>query len=72
VSLRFHGLDNQVPILLDAAQLNMLTRLAQHPGWNQPKGWQRCLNNVQLLIEPFIFFSWLKPWLRLFELPALQ
>ena len=72
VSLQFQGLDDEVSGILDESQLNLLTRFVQHPRWNQPKGWKRRLNNVQLLIQPFIFFCLLKPWLRLFEVPALQ
>lgn len=72
VSLQFQGLDDKAPALLDESQLDLLTRFAQHPGWNPPKGWKRRLNNVQLLIQPFICISLLKPWLGLFEIPALQ
>lgn len=72
VSLQFQGLNDTPPAMLDEFQLDLLTRFAQHPSWSQPKGWKRRLNNVQLLIEPFIFFGLLKPWLRLFEIPALQ
>lgn len=72
VSLQFQGLNDTPPALLDEFQLDLLTRFAQHPNWSQPKGWKRRLNNVQLLIQPFICFSLLKPWLRLFEIPALQ
>jgi hypothetical protein len=72
VSLQFHGLDNKAPALLNESQLDLLNRFTQHPGWNPPKGWKRRLNNVQLLIQPFICFCWLKPWLALFEIPALQ
>jgi hypothetical protein len=72
VSLQFQGLNDEAPPVLDESQLDLLTRLAQHSGWNRPKGWKRRLNNVQLLIQPFICFSLLKPWLRLFEIPALQ
>jgi hypothetical protein len=73
VSLQFQGLnDDKPPTLLDESQLNLLTQFAQHPGWNLPKGWKRHLNTVQLLIQPFISFCWLKPWLALFEIPALQ
>jgi hypothetical protein len=68
----FQGLNNKPPALLDDFQLDLLTRFAQHPRWNQPKGWKRRLNNVQLLAEPFIFFGLLKPWLSLFEIPALH
>jgi SRSO17 transposase len=72
VSLQFYGLGNQPPALIDEHQQNLLTRFQQHPCWQEPKGWKRRLNNVQLLIGPFISFSSLKPWLTLFEIPALH
>lgn len=72
MSLQFQGLNDERPAILEESQLDLLTRFAQHPGWNQPKEWKRRLNNVQLLIQPFICFCWLKPWLTLFEIPALQ
>jgi len=72
VSLQFYGFGKQRPVIVDEHQQNLLTRLQQHPCWQEPKGWKRRLNNVQLLIGPFICFCWLKPWLGLFEIPALQ
>jgi hypothetical protein len=70
--LQFYGLSKQPPALVDEHQQNLLTRFQQHPCWQDPKGWKRRLNNVQLLIGPFISFSSLKPWLTLFEIPALH
>lgn len=72
VSLQFYGRNKQPPALIDEHQQNLLTRFQQHPCWQEPKGWKRRLNNVQLLIGPFISFSSLKPWLALFEIPALH
>lgn len=46
----------------DEAQLNLLTRLRQHCNWHEPHGWKHRLNDVQLLIQPFILFCVLKPW----------
>lgn len=72
VSLQFGGLGGEPPAVLDEDQLNLLTQFRQHRYWNQPQGWKRRLNNVQLLIQPFVFFCSIKPWLVVFEIPGLQ
>lgn len=72
VSLQFWGLEDEPPAVLDEDQLDLLTRFRQHQYWNEPQGWKRRLNNVQLLIQPFIFFCSIQPWLRVFEIPGLQ
>ena len=46
-------------------------KLAQHPGWNQSKGWKSALNNLRLVIEPSIILNVLEPWLNLFPIPRL-
>ena len=72
VSLQFWGLGNERPTVLDEEQLDLLTRFRQHRYWNEPQGWKRRLNNVQLLIQPFIYFCSIKPWLAVFDIPDLR
>lgn len=72
VSLQFWGLGDGRPAVLDEDQLDLLTRFRQHRYWNEAQGWKRRLNNVQLLIQPFIYFCSIKPWLRVFDIPDLQ
>ncbi len=72
VSLQFWGLGEEPPAVLKEDQLDLLTRFRQHQYWHEPQGWKRRLNNVQLLIQPFICFCSIKPWLVLFEIPSLQ
>jgi hypothetical protein len=61
VSLQFHGLGGNPLEILDEAQLNLLTWLPQHCDWNKPDGWGRRVNNVRLLIQPFILSCLIKP-----------
>lgn len=63
VSLQFSGLEDESLTILDEDQLNLLTRFRQHRYWNDPQGWKRRLNNVQLLIQPFLYFGSIKLWL---------
>ena len=72
VSLQFWGLADAPPTILDDAHLDLLTRFRQHRYWNEPQGWKRRLNNVQLLIQPFIYFCSIKPWLAVFDIPDLR
>ncbi|MEP0911519.1 IS701 family transposase, partial [Leptolyngbya sp. GB1-A1] len=71
VSLQFWGLGNERPAVLDEGQLDLLTRFRQHRYWNEPQGWKRRLNNVQLLIQPFLYFCSIKSWLAVFDIPDL-
>jgi len=45
--------------------------VADHPAWSSAAGWKHTLNNLRLLIQPFIAFWILLPWLDVFVLPAL-
>lgn len=44
---------------------------AQHPWWDNQQGWKNLLNNLRLIIEPWIDCNHLKRWLEVFEIPAL-
>jgi SRSO17 transposase len=44
---------------------------AQHPWWDNQQGWKNLLNNLRLILEPWIDFNRLKRWLEVFEIPAL-
>ena len=72
VSLQFWGLGDYPPTVLDEEQLDLLTRFRQHRYWNEPQAWKRRLNNVQLLIQSFLYFCSIKPWLAVFDIPDLR
>lgn len=44
---------------------------AQHPWWDNQQGWKNLLNNLRLIIEPWISFNRLKHWLNIFKIPSL-
>lgn len=44
---------------------------AQHPWWDNQRGWKNLLNNLRLVVEPSIAFHRLQGWLRVFKLPSL-
>lgn len=46
--------------------------VATHPQWDHGQGWKPQLNNLRLLLQPFICTCLLLPWLHLLPLPHLQ
>jgi SRSO17 transposase len=56
----------------NARQSAILLRLAQHPDWNQARGWKQTLNNLRLVIQPCVILNLLQPWLNLFPIPRLS
>lgn len=45
---------------------------SQHSWWDFSGGWKSTLNNLRLIIQPYVFFNLIKPWLRIFQLPSLH
>ena len=56
----------------NARQSAIALRLAQHPDWNQARGWKQTLNNLRLVIQPYVILNLLQPWLNLFPIPRLS
>jgi len=44
---------------------------SHHPDWNQGSGWKNHLNNLRLILQPFVLFNLIKHWLKVFLSPAL-
>ena len=44
----------------------------QHPWWEHSHNWKSTLNNLRLIIGPYIFYCLIKPWLEVFEIPGLR
>jgi hypothetical protein len=45
--------------------------IKKHPKWDEEKGWKNILNNLRLLIQPFCYLNFLKPWLIVFFKPKI-
>lgn len=43
-----------------------------HPHWDGGPGWKRTLNNLRLLLQPYVCAFLLFPWFRVLPLPHLQ
>lgn len=48
------------------------SQLSLHPWWDSGKGWNNLLNNLRLIVQPFILFNLIKPWLLVFTIPQLS
>lgn len=46
--------------------------LNRHKWWNTGKGWKHVLNNLRLIIQPYVYYCLLSPWLEIFCIPALS
>jgi SRSO17 transposase len=61
-------------VSLYSEHLNPVQRIIQrvfseHPWWDEKKGWKNLLNNLRLIIQPFVYFNLIKPWLEVFPIP---
>jgi hypothetical protein len=43
-----------------------------HELWNEAKGWKNWLNNLRLILQPFISFNLVLKWLKVFPIPQLS
>ena len=43
-----------------------------HPRWEKGTTWKSALNNLRLIIQPFIFSCLIKPWLQVFKIPGMK
>lgn len=45
---------------------------SEHSLWDEGKGWKNGLNNLQLMLQPFICFNLIIRWLKVFPIPQLS
>ncbi len=58
----FQG-DNQASVVVH--------KFCMHPWWDEGSGWKNLLNNLRLVLQPFVLFNLIRPWLKVFPIPAL-
>jgi hypothetical protein len=44
----------------------------QHPQWSATIGWKTPLNNLRLILQAFLCFNIIKPWLQIFLIPQFK
>lgn len=67
VSLQFNGLVSDCNQNITPVQADLLNRFKQHSCWSQMSGWKHRLNNLQLIIQPLIYYCLIRPWLKVFD-----
>jgi SRSO17 transposase len=45
---------------------------SQHLEWEQGTNWKSALNNLRLIIQPYIFWCLIEPWLKVFQISGLR
>lgn len=55
-----------------APECSAASPLEAHPAWDRGRGWKHHLNNLRLLLQPYVCSCLLLPWLHLVPLPHLQ
>ncbi len=48
------------------------SQLTLHPWWDDGIGWKNLLYNLRFIVQPFILFNLIKPWLLVFTIPKLS
>ncbi|OUL27302.1 hypothetical protein BV378_11805 [Nostoc sp. RF31YmG] len=49
-----------------------LARYSKHPYWESGTTWKSALNNLRLIIQPYIFYCLIQPWLTVFNIPGMK
>jgi len=47
-------------------------KFSAHDWWDSGQGWKIILNNLRLVIQPWVFFNLIKPWLKVFPISHLS
>jgi len=47
-------------------------RFSAHRWWGSGQGWKNTLNNLRLILKPYVFHCLLLPWFLLFDIPGLR
>lgn len=72
VSLHADVFNANEPTEADKKMDNLRSIFSIHPWWDPGKGWKNLLNNLRLIIQPFISFNLIKPWLTVFPIQELS
>lgn len=47
-------------------------RFPEHPRWDTGHGWKNVLNNLRLMLQPYVSSCFLLPWFLVFNIPCLH
>jgi SRSO17 transposase len=72
VSLHSASLYPQSEFQRDNTPGVVVKNFSAHPWWDKGTGWKNLLNNLRLILQPFVLFNLIRPWLKVFPIPALS
>lgn len=72
VSLYAIERQQQLPHSTENLSPSKLSQFSAHPWWNDATSWKPSLNNLRLILQPFVLWNLLKPWLTVFPVPRLS
>jgi SRSO17 transposase len=62
VSLHSQNLHNMEGKGINESTDPVVSKWSEHQWWDFGQGWKNLLNNLRLIMQPYQFFNWLKPW----------
>ncbi len=63
---------NEIPHQGNFEENKPLEMFLLHPWWEAGTNWKSALNNLRLIIQPYIFYCLLHPWLEIFKIPRIK
>ena len=57
---------------LNQSLLTIPHKFQSHKSWDENKGWKNLLNNLRLILQPFVCFNLIKQELKVFPIPQLS
>lgn len=72
VSLHSASLYPQPDFQEDNKPSVVVKKFSTHLWWDEGTGWKNLLNNLRLVLQPFVMFNLIRPWLKVFPIPALS
>lgn len=72
VSLHSQVLNNPPNQSINQVPDPIVEKFREHEWWDKSHGWKNILNNLRLVMQPFLFFNLIKPWLVVFPISHLS
>ena len=72
VSLHSQVLNNPPNQDINSFPDPIVEKFREHQWWDKNQGWKNLLNNLRLVMQPFILFNLIKPWLVGFPISHLS
>ncbi len=72
VSFHSQVLNNSPNQGINSSSDPIVKKFQEHQWWDKGQGWKNLLNNLRLVIQPFILFNLIKPWPIVFPISHLS